>query len=247
MTVFKGMKTCRRRSAKASTCSILVMTLLTGSAQAGWFSQDYNCENKVVISKVQEMIACEIILQCKPLGFDFSQATSLTREQVAAKFEALYEPEVTAAAQRVTTGVNLPVIRRGIRRLLDGERDVFLTYPTLFQNVTILTDDYKDTISRYRCHMTYTYDSKVYVPLWTVLLSIKYSSDPLTSAAAEDIEKKHPGMDYIGGLVNLAMQQLNIVGKSRAPETKTAIFTVQSSGDNFMVEIKNTDKLLPGL
>ncbi|RTL73618.1 MAG: hypothetical protein EKK36_14165 [Bradyrhizobiaceae bacterium] len=225
-----------------------IFSLSVSSSQAGWFSSDkYDCENKAVITKVQEMIACKIVLQCAPLGLSYTQLTTMTKEQVTAKFEALVEPEVAAAAQRVTTGVNLPILRKGIRRILDNERDVFLTYQTLFQNVTVLTDDYKDTISRYRCHMTYTYDPKVYVPLWTVLLAIQLGSDQLTSTVAEEMDKKNPGMDYIGGLVSAAIQQQNIVGKSRSPETKTAIFTVQPTKDDFVVEIKNTDRLLPGL
>ena len=131
--------------------------------------------------------------------------------------------------------------------MLDNERDVLLTYPTLFQNVTSLTDDYKEAISRYRCHMTFTYNPKVYVPLWTVLFSVQLGRDQLTSTVAEEIDKKNPSGDYIGGLVNAAMQQRNIAGKAQSPEVKTAIFTVQQTKDDFAVEIKNVDQLMPGL
>lgn len=237
----------RSRSFIATIFVGVALATWTSSVQAGWFSNSYNCENKAVISRVQEMIACELLIQCGLIGLDYAQIATMTKEQLIAKLESLYEPEVEAAARRVTTELNLPIIRKALRQRFNNTRDVFLTYPTLFQNVNVLTDDYRENISRYSCRFTYTYNPDIYVPLWKLLLTSKLAKDRTISSVAEDIEKKNPNADYIAGLVGVAMQQYNIVGKSRSPERKAAIFTVQPNNDTFIIEIKNTDELLPGL
>ena len=218
------------------------------ATKASWFSSGkYDCENPQVQEKVQQIIACETFLSCKMLGLTFTQAKAMTKQEVTDKFDALYEPEVAAAAKRVTTNLNLPLIRKALKQMLDGERDVLLTYPTLFQNVRALTDDYNENISRYSCRMIFNYDRNVYVPLWKVALRTQYSKDPTTSAVADDMARKKTDFDYIGNLVDVQMQLLGIAAKSQSPESKAADFTVQPSGDSFVVEVRNIDKLMPGL
>jgi len=218
------------------------------ATKIGWFSSSkYDCENPQVQERVQEIIACETLLSCKTLGLTFTQAKAMTKQQVIDKLDALYEPEVAAAAKRVTTNLNLPLIRKGLKQMLDGERDVLLTYPSLFQNVRALTDDYNESVSRYSCRMSFKYNQNVYVPFWKVVLRTQYSKDPTTSAVADDMARKNPDLDYIGNLVNVQMKLLGIAAKSQSPEPKAADFTVQPSGDSFVVEVKNIDKLMPGL
>lgn len=95
--------------------------------------------------------------------------------------------------------------------------------------------------------MIFKYDQNVYVPFWKVALRVQYSKDPTTSAVADDMSRKNPDLDYIGNLVNVQMQLLGIAAKAQSPESKAADFTVQPSGDSFVVEVRNIDKLMPGL
>lgn len=218
------------------------------ATKAGWFSSDkFDCENQQVVDVVKNQLLCENLLPCDAFGFrNFTEVSAATPKQLDQRRDEFVRSAAANLHQLQQTSPNsFNWLMKQINHIADDRRMLFGIFPRFLADVSVVADDFNPQIGKYACHMTYRYDSEVFVPFWDATLRSRLMQDPTTAAGVDAELTKGQNSTGFDLALKLGMQKFRAYEGAQEGRTETLRFTVQPSQQSkFVVQI--TEAHLPG-
>lgn len=213
----------------------------SGLTRVGWFGSDYDCGHDAVVEEVREYVACRFLMNCSGAGFsNFTQIRKLDIAGIRKWFDEYQRRETEKGIAKTVnaTEAELRWGRNTIAKVSDDQRVIYSTFPKLFADARILTDDVNPTSKKYFCRMTFRYDPAMILAWYDYATRTSLIQDNVFMAGVNASTQKNPNFDMLDTTTQVWLKTNNIQQKAASNPPAIAKFTVQPSSDGrFAVDV----------